>query len=109
MGDIKLIKNNDNRSDSDIEWIEEFYKFLQGECPKKITLRPHNQPKLTQKKAFAIIWYLQEHFSILPDTIKRCDTCGELYNTDSEGIYWETKGKFYCGGCCDVVPWNYDR
>lgn len=107
MEQIKLIKNNQHRSDSDIEWINEFYEFLQGEYPKCMTLK--HQPKLSQKKAFSIIYYLQEHFPVLPDNIEKCDTCGELYESDKEGIYWETKGKNYCGGCCYVVPYNYDR
>ena len=31
--EIKLLKNNDKRADSDLEWIQEFYMFLQGEVP----------------------------------------------------------------------------
>ncbi len=46
---------------------------------------------------------------VLPDNIEKCDNCKELFDSNSEGIYWETKGKHYCGGCCDLVPYNYDR
>ena len=106
---IKLLKNNDERTDSDLEWIEEFYNFLQGEIPEKITLGHGHSPKMTSKKAFAIIWYLQEHFSILPDNIERCSSCDGLYDCNSEGLYWETKGKHYCGVCCDQVPEKYDK
>jgi len=107
--EIKLLKNNDERTDSVLEWIDEFYDFLQGESPDTISLGRGHQPKLSQKKAFAIIWYLQEHFPIFPDTIGRCSICGELYDANCGGIYWETKGKFYCEGCSDAVPYNYDR
>lgn len=107
--EIKLLKNNDKRTDNDLEWIQEFYEFLQGTQPDSIRLVRENAPKMTHKKAFAIIWYLQEHFPVFPDHIERCDNCGELFDTDSEGLYWETKGKHYCGGCCDIVPYNYDR
>ena len=107
--EIKLLKNNDKRADSDLEWIQEFYMFLQGEVPETISLRRNRIVKLSKQKAFTIIWYLQEHFSVFPGTIEQCSQCGELYDSESEGIYWETKGKHYCGGCCDVVPYNYDR
>lgn len=108
--EIKLLKNNDKREDTDLEKINEFYRFLTGEkMPETISLCRGHAPKMSEKKAFAIIWYLQEHLSIFPDTIEKCSVCGELYDTGSEGIYWETKGRFYCGGCCDVVPYNYDR
>lgn len=108
--EIKLLKNNDNRTDSDIEKVNEFYRFLTGEeIPDGISIARGHKPKMSEKKAFSIIWFLQEHLSIFPDTIERCSVCGELFDTNSEGIYWETKGKHYCGGCCDIVPLNYDR
>jgi len=108
--EIKLLKNNDKRTDSDIEKVREFYRFLTGEeMPEKISMGRGYAPKMSEKKAFSIIWYLQEHLSIFPDTIERCSVCGELFDTNSEGLYWETKGKHYCNGCCDIVPYNYDR
>jgi len=106
-------KNNESdkkRKDwNDLEWIDEFYHFLQGEMPDGMQCGNGRTPKLSEKKAFTIIWYLQEHMRILPDNIKRCDSCGELFDDWSEGIYWETKGKHYCGACEHLVPENYDR
>lgn len=107
--EIKLLKNNQNRTDTDLEWIDEFYKFLMGEVPEDISLGKGHKPKLSPKKAMAVIWYLQEHFSIFPDTIEQCSNCQNLYDSASEGIYWETKGKSFCGGCCHLVPYNFDR
>jgi hypothetical protein len=107
--EIKLLKNNDHRTDTDLEWLQEFYEFLQGKQPETIRLGKGYAPKLKQKKAFAIIWYLQEHFPVFPDQIERCDVCGELFDSHSEGIYWESKGKNFCGGCDYQVPKNYDR
>lgn len=108
--EIKLLKNNNNRTDSDIEKVIEFYRFLTGEeIPGNISMVRGHAPKMSENKAFSIIWYLQEHLSILPDNIERCNSCGGLYDTNSEGLYWETKGKHYCGVCCDQVPINYDR
>ena len=112
--DINFQDNNHESDEvrkdwSHTEWVDEFYRFLQGECPEGITVGIQRQPKLTQKKAFTIIWYLQEHLRILPDNIERCDNCGELFDTHSDGIYWESKGKHFCGGCQHLVPENYDR
>lgn len=107
--EIKLIKDNDNRTDSDIEKMEEFYNFLQGECPDNLRFSRGNQPKLSHKKAFSIIYYLQEHLAVFPDRIEKCANCNELFDTWSEGLYCETKGKHYCGWCEDIVPPNYDR
>jgi len=107
--EMNLLKNNDKREWEDIEWVEEFYEFLQDETPEKIHFPRGHKPQLSQKKAFAIIYYLQEHFSILPDHIEQCDNCGSLFDDWSEGIYWETKGKHFCGGCDYLVPKNYDR
>lgn len=107
--EIKLFKNNDDRTDSDLEWITEFYEFLQGQIPESIHLSRGHAPKMTPKKAMAIIWYLQEHFPILPDHIEKCSNCDSLFDTWSSGIYWETKGKHFCNGCEHLVPENYDR
>jgi len=91
------------------EWIKEFYEFLQGKKIDGIQTPSHCTPKLTEKKAYTVIWYLQEHLRILPSNIERCNNCGELFDSDGEGIYWETKGNHYCGGCDHLVPENYDR
>jgi hypothetical protein len=112
--EIKFQDNNHThdklRKDwDDLEWINEFYEFLKGDIPEGIKIGKHSNPKITPKKAFTIIWYLQEHLRILPDHIEKCSCCNDLYDTHSEGIYWESKGKFYCGTCEDQVPLNYDN
>ena len=106
---ITLIKNNKNRKWDDLEWLEEFYKFLQGDIPEGMRLIRGHKPKMSEKKAFAIIWYLQEHFPILPDHIERCDNCGDLFNSGCSGLYWETKGKHFCDACEYLVPENYAK
>jgi len=82
-----------------LKWVEEFYNFLQGDIPKGIYLGHGQNPRLSPEKAFSIIWYLQEHFPLLIDNIEKCSNCDSLYDCNSEGLYCETKGKFYCGGC----------
>lgn len=107
--EITLIKNNAKKEQDDVEWIQGFYNFLKGEVPETMTLRRGHQPKMSEKKAFSIIYYLQEHLPVFPDRIERCDTCGFLFDSYSEGLYWESKGKHYCGSCEYLVPENYDN
>lgn len=108
--EIVLLKNNDKRTDSDLDQINEFYRFLTGyEMPEGILFGRGHAPKMSEKKAFSIINYLQEHLSIFPDDIERCNVCGTLFDTGSSGIYWESKGKHFCGSCEYLVPENYDR
>lgn len=109
--DIKFIKNSvDKTKRTDLEWLEEFYEFLMGnKIPEGISITRGHIPKMTTKKAMTIIWYLQEHLSVLPDNIEKCSVCDSLYDTNATGIYWESKGKHYCGGCDHLVPQNYDN
>ena len=85
--EIQLLKNNDHIVQADVEWISGFYEYLQ------------EKERLNKTKAFRIIYYLQEHLPILPDHIEKCDRCGDLYDSDSEGYHSEKRGKFYCGNC----------
>lgn len=108
--DLSKSNNNDKRNLSDLEWVEELYLYLQNK-----ELRPEagvigkSGIKLTEKKAFHIIWFLQEHLRVLPDHIERCNTCGSLFDSWESGLYWETKGKHYCDSCSYLVPINYDK
>lgn len=97
--EITLIKNNDKRDWTDLEWVNEFYEFLQGNVPEGITTRP--KIKLTKNQAFSIIWYLQEKFSVIPDHIEQCDVCGNLYDSWSQGHHSELTNKFYCNQGCE--------
>ena len=96
---IKLLKNNSKRTDSDLDKINEFYEFLQGNLPEGMHLGRGHGVKLSKNKAMSIIWYLQEHLSILPDNIEKCSICGDLYDTWSSRHYSEKQGKHYCGAC----------
>lgn len=97
MNEIELLKNNEAKEADDVEWMQEFFNFLQETV------------KLSPKKAFWIIHYLQEHLPVFPDHIEKCWRCGKLYDVYSEGLHWETRDRFYCGSCMYEVPENYDR
>ena len=88
---INLLKNNVKENRGDVEWMQEFFDFLQGDVPEGVYL--HNTLTMTQDEAFSIIYYLQEHLPIFPDYIEVCNNCGELYNSESEGSHG------YCGDC----------
>jgi hypothetical protein len=106
---INLQKNNDKRDWSDFEWMDEFYKFLQGEIPDLITLQ--NPPNMTPEQAFIIVWYLQEHFPLFPDRIDQCDNCKSLFDSYSEGYYSEEGneiGHHFCSACDHLAPYNED-
>ena len=85
--EIQLLKNDENKDQSDIEWVQDFFDYLK------------EKERLNPTKAFRIIYFLQEHFPIIPDQIEKCDRCGGLYDSYSEGYHSEKKGQFYCGGC----------
>lgn len=104
--EIKLLRNNEERDWTDLEWISEFYEFLKGNSPDKIN---DGKPvvSLSSKDAFSIIWYLQEHLSVLPDNIEKCDNCDEIYDSYSSGYYSEKGndiGHFFCNACEHLAP-----
>lgn len=111
MSEIQLLKNNDKKEWSDVEWVTEFHEFLQGNIPKGITLGKESKlPKMTSRQSSAIIWYLQEHFSIIPDQIEVCDNCGTVFDSWGEGTYIEDgykKMHNFCGGCVYLIPEKY--
>jgi len=96
---MQLLKNNDNRNWSDTEWVREFFNFLMGEIPEGMRIARGHQPKMSAKKAETIIWYLQEHFPIIPDNIEKCASCDLIFDYNSQGEYSEKTGKVKCDNC----------
>lgn len=97
--EIKLLKNNDKKEWNDLEWLNEFYDFLKGTIPEGMQIGRGHNPNLSPNKAYTVIWYLQEHFPLLPDTIEQCSSCKELYDSNSSGYHSELTEKFYCDNC----------
>lgn len=94
--EIKLLRNQSGKL-SDKQLIEKLYDYLQGEGQEMVS--SHHKIKLTSKKAFSIIYFLQEHLPLLPDHFERCNDCGCIYDSWSEGNYSEGTGKCQCGNC----------
>lgn len=86
--EINLLKNNDNKIQSDVEWVRDFYYDLK-------------EKGLSSKKAYSVIYFLQEHLPVFPGHIEQCSNCGELYDTYSQGHHSEMTGKFYCSESCE--------
>ena len=97
---IKFSKDLEKADCGDLEKMEELYNFLMGKkIPAEIKIGKHCQPKLTPKKAFTVIWFLQEYFAVLPISIELCDNCHDLFDSDNCGMYDEKTGKNLCE-CC---------
>lgn len=77
MSRIKFQRQQGNiKGKSSLELLNEFFMFLQGECPDAISVR--EMPKLNSQQAFSVIYYLQEH---LPVGIKeQMNTITNRYN-----------------------------
>lgn len=90
-----------------LEQTQELHLFLQGENPEGYIVKPLN---IEAKKAFTIIWFLQEHLGLIPDTYEMCSQCGKIYDSSYGGsrIYC----KNYCDWCDsfawpDIDEWEY--
>lgn len=70
-----------------IEQVNELYEFLQAKNKEIGTLTFKSVPKLSSRKAFSVIYFLQEHMHLIPDTFERCATCGDLYDSSNEGNF----------------------
>lgn len=70
--------------DIDYEKMHELFRFLAyGEQPEGIYIK--HPSKLGPRKAFSIIYFLQEQTGVLPDNWELCKSCKELFDADSEG------------------------
>lgn len=57
MSRIKFQRQQGNiKGKSSLELLNEFFIFLQGECPDAISVR--EMPKLNSQQAFSVIYYL---------------------------------------------------
>ena len=90
-----------------LEQTQELHRFLQGENPEGILVKPL---KLDTETAFRVIWYLQERLGIIPDDYEMCSQCGKIYDSSYGGCRIYCKN--YCGWCDsfawpDIEGWEY--
>lgn len=83
---------------SDLELIDGFYEFLKGKNPFWDGARNLDVP-LSKDDAFRVIYFLQEYIHIFPDTIEKCCSCGDLYDSTRSGEHSELEGENYCDNC----------
>lgn len=109
---IKLFKNNDNKDRSDMDWILEFNEFLQGKNPDGIILDDAGALNLNAEQAYSVLWYLREHFPILPDSFTKCDVCNSIFDDGSEGYYTDVENEYgnnFCGACDYLAPYDEEE
>ncbi len=79
-------------------------------------------PKLSDKKAFNVLYYAQEFLKAIPDKFEKCKRCGKIFDTETEGNHideFEIKenkqfkkcdlGNFYCDHCERRIFYYQDR
>lgn len=82
-----------------LEKTRELYDLLIGRSiPDGFHLG--NPPKLSPKKAFTVIYMLQERYHVIPDHFEQCCECKQIFDDWAEGIHSEKAGKHWCGSCC---------
>jgi len=91
---IQLFKEN-TKFDDDLDIINQVWDFLCGNERTENKLSPN----LTEEKAWNIIYYLQEYVPIFPDTIERCNDCGNLFDAEAEGGVSDDDERIYCESC----------
>lgn len=88
---------------SDLDRTEELYDFLQGKAPEGYKIRHGHMPKLTEKQAWTVIWYLGNQYWQVTDFIEKCCVCGSLYDSEREGrcLDFGKSPYHFCESCMD--------
>jgi len=69
-----------------LEQAQLLMDMLTGEPIEERTgIRLAHQPQLTPQAAFSVIYYLQEHLRLIPDSYEQCIQCGKLHDTSCGG------------------------
>jgi len=93
---------------SDLELSNELFQFLQGNVTDEYSIDAGNVPKLSPDQAWAVIWYVGELHWKIPDHIDRCEWCGDLYDSHSEGdcLDYGEPPYHFCDGCMCTTEYN---
>lgn len=92
----RMNRQNEAYDPKSLQSVRELFEVLQGRRLETIIIK---DLKLTPEQAFSVIYFLQEHMGLIPDHYEKCDECGCLFDTESEGGYFEGVEKFKCGQC----------
>ena len=85
---------------TELEIVEEFHAFLMGLLPEGVVVP--KKPKMSVRRAFSVIWFLQAVSRLVPDHFELCDQCKRIYDSDDDGGYDEQRGKSFCSESCEV-------
>lgn len=93
--------SSEEKVPSEIEKTEALFRFLQGQLPDGCTIPEGSQPRLTPEQAWIVIWWLGNQYWQVPDYIERCDVCGDLFDTNSDGdcLDFGEAPYHFCGIC----------
>jgi hypothetical protein len=98
--------------EADRQFVEDLYELLQGNVPEDVTPScPKEVPKLTKDQAWFVIWWLGNSYRQVPDHVERCDVCGAVYNSWSEGqtLDFGNAPYSFCGNCTNSRTPEYVR
>lgn len=89
-----------DKKPSDLDRSQELFDFLQGKVPEGYEISQESIPRLSPEQAWTVVWYLGGLYWQVSDYIERCNGCGRLFDTLSEGGHSD-KGPLYhfCESC----------
>lgn len=73
-----------------LEQVEEFMQMLTG-GDLSDGMRMPDQPQLTDRQAFSVVYYLQERLHLVPDNFEQCEFCKGIFDVDCSGHYIDTE------------------
>lgn len=84
-----------------IDQVKELRQFLMGDIPDGFIIPEDAIPKLTPSQAWTVIWHLGNLYMGVGDNVSRCDVCGDLFDSESDGSILDFGDSPYsfCGGC----------
>ena len=70
----------------ELEQVQEFVDMLTDTSLPDGMEMPQ-QPRLSRREAFSVVWFLQERLRVLPDRYELCHICEELFDAHCEGSF----------------------
>jgi hypothetical protein len=92
------------RTRLNLEETVELFGFLQGNVPEGYTIPDDRIPQLTADQAWTVVWYLGNLYKEVNDEIERCDVCGTIFDSASDGMCLDFGDSPY--HFCDSCEWS---